>query len=333
MRFRLTASALLLAIPLLAACGNETTRSDSSPASSDAFTVATAFYPITEIVQQVAAGTNIEIIGLTPPGVGAHDHELTARQLEDLTKVDAVFYLAGGLQPSVEKAVAQLSPATVIVNLMDHAQTISATKEQEDHGDEAGHDDHSNDEKEDQHNDHDHGDTDPHVWLDPANMTSMTQAVVSTLSKFSPNDAETLDTNGKKFVAQLDSLGKEIDTRFVKCASRALVTSHDAFGYFAARAKLNTVPIAGVDPTNEPSAKQLEEIATVARNAKATTVFFEAQLPDGLAKTVAASVNADVSVIDPIETISSADLDAGKNYISVQKENIANIAKGLRCSS
>ena len=52
----------------------------------------------------------------------------------------------------------------------------------------------------------------------------------------------------------------------------------------------------------------------------------------GLAKTVASSIGAEVDAINPIETLSSADLNAGKNYISVQTQNIENVAKGLRCS-
>jgi zinc transport system substrate-binding protein len=152
------------------------------------------------------------------------------------------------------------------------------------------------------------------------------------LSTLSPDSKTTLDTNGASYIAELEQLGTAMDTAFANCATRALVTSHDAFGYFAARAKLDTVPIAGVNPENEPSAKELETIAQVARDAKATTVFFEAQLPEGLAKTVASSIGAEVDAVDPIETISSADLNAGKNYISIQTQNIESIAQGLRCS-
>jgi zinc transport system substrate-binding protein len=262
----------------------------------------------------------MKIVGLTPPGVGAHDHELTARQLDDLGTVDAVFYLGGGLQPSVEKAVAQLNSSITVIDLMSSAQTIDAAKEEE------GEDEHG-------HSDDEHGDTDPHVWLDPANMVSMTQAVVTTLSTLAPDSKTTLDANAAAYIAELEQLGAAMDATFANCASRALVTSHDAFGYLAARAKLDTVPIAGVNPENEPSAKELEAIAQVARDAKATTVFFEAQLPEGLAKTVASAIGAQVDVVDPIETISSADLSAGKNYISIQTQNIENLAKGLRCSS
>jgi zinc transport system substrate-binding protein len=348
-------SFLSLSALVLAACGGESSSSNSSAPIDDALTIATSFYPLTEIVSKVTTGLNMKIVGLTPPGVGAHDHELTARQLDDLGTVDAVFYLGGGLQPSVEKAVAQLNSSITVVDLMSSAQTIDAAKEEEGedehghseeegkdehgHSEEEGEDEHGHSEEEGAHNeeeghdDHAHGDTDPHVWLDPANMVSMTQAVVATLSTLTPDSTTTLDANAAAYIAELEQLGAAIDATFANCASRALVTSHDAFGYLAARAKLDTVPIAGVNPENEPSAKELEAIAQVARDAKATTVFFEAQLPEGLAKTVASAIGAQVDVVDPIETISSADLSAGKNYISIQTQNIENLAKGLRCSS
>ena len=322
MSHRIT-SLLAVSALVLAACGSESSSSDSSAPASDALTIAASFYPLSEIVETVTNGLSVKIVNLTPPGVGAHDHELTANQLDDLTTVYAVFYLGGGLQPSVEKAVAQLDSAIKVTNLADYATTIDAAKEEEE--EEEGHSD-------DDHDDEAHGDTDPHVWLDPANMVSMTQAVVTVLTALSPDSKTTLDTNATTYIAELEQVGKAIDTTFTNCASRSLVTSHDAFGYFAARAKLDTVPIAGVNPENEPSAKELEAIAKVARDAKATTVFFEAQLPDGLAKTVASSIGAEVDAINPIETLSSADLNAGKNYISVQTQNIENVAKGLRCS-
>jgi len=324
-------SLLSLTALVLAACSSDTSSSDSNAAAGDVLTIATAFYPLTEIVDTVTDGMSVKIVSLTPPGVGAHDHELTARQLDDLTSVDAVFYLGGGLQPSVEKAVAQLNSTIVVIDLMKHAQTIDAVKE-EDHDDHDDHKDDNDHKDDDDHDDHGHGDTDPHVWLDPANMVSMTQAVVRALSTLSPDSTTTLDANAAAYMAELEQLGTAIDSAFANCASRALVTSHDAFGYFATRAKLDTVPIAGVDPANEPSAKELEAIAKVARDAQATTVFFEAQLPEGLAKTVASSIGAQVDVVNPIETISSADLSAGKNYIAIQRENIESIAKGLRCS-
>ena len=199
MSHRIT-SLLAVSALVLAACGSESSSSDSSAPASDALTIAASFYPLSEIVETVTNGLSVKIVNLTPPGVGAHDHELTANQLDDLTTVDAVFYLGGGLQPSVEKAVAQLDSAIKVTNLADYATTIDAAKEEEE-----GHSD-------DDHDHEAHGDTDPHVWLDPANMVSMTQAVVTVLTALSPDSKTTLDTNATTYIAELEQVGKAIDT-------------------------------------------------------------------------------------------------------------------------
>ena len=130
MSHRIT-SLLAVSALVLTACGSESSSSDSSAPASDALTIAASFYPLSEIVETVTNGLSVKIVNLTPPGVGAHDHELTANQLDDLTTVDAVFYLGGGLQPSVEKAVAQLDSAIKVTNLADYATTIDAAKEEE----------------------------------------------------------------------------------------------------------------------------------------------------------------------------------------------------------
>lgn len=313
---------------LVSACGSGSS-SEPSTENTDVLTIATAFYPITEIVSRVTTGTNVEIVSLTPPGVGAHDHQLTARQVDELSNVNAVFYLGGGIQPTVEKAVAQLPNSLRVVDLLDAAQTIESDAD-------SAHDDHTDEETHNAEktidNEHSDGNIDPHVWLDPANMVLMTQTVLSTLSELSPDDTDAFTTNADSYIDELETLSKEMDTAFATCTSRALVTSHDAFGYFAARAQLDTVPIAGVNPENEPSAKELETIAEIATEAQAATVFFEALLPDGLAQTVAETINANVEVIDPIETLSENALANGEDYISTQRLNIEKISRGLGCS-
>ena len=69
----------------------------------------------------------------------------------------------------------------------------------------------------------------------------------------------------KSYIAELQALGSEIDTKLATCESRALVTSHRAFAYLAKRADIRQVAIAGVNPEEEPSAKSLEAIAAFAK--------------------------------------------------------------------
>ncbi|MEY3805666.1 MAG: hypothetical protein RIR69_478 [Actinomycetota bacterium] len=331
MRFPARSVSALAAIALVVSSCSSDTNSENSSTNPNALTIAAAFYPISEIVSRVTNDVDVNIVNLTPPGVGAHDHQLTAQQLDALSDADAVFYLGGGLQPSVEKAVEQLPSSIVVVDLLDSATTIEIAKDADEHSSDSEHADEHDHAHEVEDDDHNHGDTDPHAWLDPANMARMTDSVVAALSTLSVDNADTFSQNGETYRDELTQLGTDMDQAFTTCESRALVTSHDAFGYFAARTNLDTVPIAGVSPDNEPSAKELEDIAAAAQNAGATTVFFENLLPDELAKTVASVIGADVDSIDPIETLSESALEDGETYISIQRENIRKIAQGLRC--
>src|SRR5207244_1693183 len=83
------------------------------------------------------------------------------------------------------------------------------------------------------------------------------------------------------------------------CARREIVTSHAAFGYLAQRYGLVQVPITGLTPESEPTAKQLANVVKLVRRTHATTVFFETLVSPRLADTVAREVGARTAVLDP----------------------------------
>lgn len=326
---RLALSLVVAAGLALSACGSSSDRStdassgDSvanvSPATLDRPRVAVAFFPIEDIVRGIG-GEAVEIVRLVEPGMPAHDAELTASTLDELASSDVVFYLGENFQPSVEKAIGDLPSSVTTVDLYSVAGVshLSASKDDE-HGAE-------------DHDDHGHGDEDPHVWLDPSNMEAMARAVADTLSSIDPSIAAKVAGNTEAYLADLARLGSEIDEAFGTCASRTLVTAHDAFGHFARRAKIETASITGVNPQDQPSAKELEAIAEVARKAKVSTVFFEAALPDGLSRAVADSIGAGVDVLDTVETVSRDALADGATYASIMRDNIRRIATGLGCA-
>jgi zinc transport system substrate-binding protein len=310
-RFLAVASCVLA----LSACGGSSSQVDTD---STQITVAASFYPIEEIVRQIG-GIHVNVVELTPAGQGAHDVQLTAKQLAVLSSASAVFYISDGFQPDVEKAVASLPNKVVPIDLLQSATLLDVVAQL----------------------DGTEGETDgevlasgkdPHVWLDPANMIAMTTAVVDALSQLSPEFSTQFSAAAKSYIVQLQTLGAEIDTKLARCESRALVTSHRAFAYLAKRANIRQVAIAGVNPEEEPSAKSLEAIATFARANKVDTIFFETLLPADLAMTLADKVGATADLLDPIEGISSDDLASGASYLTVQRDNLSRIAKGLRCS-
>ena len=305
---------LLAVSALLVSCGN----SESNNTDADRLTVAASFYPIAEIVQRVG-GDDVELLALTAPGVEPHDSELSAKQLDELATTDIVFYIGGGFQPDVEKAVASLPKTTVAIDLLNSVDVITS-EEKDDHAEEES----------DEHG-HDHSDTDPHVWLDPANMVKMSAIVSQEIAKVQTDLASDLTNRQTEYANELTEVGTLMDTTFSSCERKELVTAHDAFAYFAHRANLTTIPIAGVDPESEPSAKDLEATAAIAQKSKVTTVFFEEVLPKEFADTVARLIGAKVDSINAVETNSQSDLDAGFTYSSIMKSNIAAVSAALGC--
>lgn len=299
---------------LLVSCGDS---QDNAPApKADRLIVAASFYPIAEIVQRVA-GDDVQLLALTAPGIEPHDSELSAKQLDELSESDIVFYIGGGFQPDLEKAIASLPTTTVVIDLLQSVDVIASEN------------DHSKEES-DGHN-HGHSDTDPHVWLDPANMITMSAIVSQEIAKVQSDLTSDLNSRQTTYATELTAVGTLIDTTFASCERKELVSAHDAFTYFTKRANLVAVPISGVDPENEPSAKELEATAKVARDRKVTTVFFEEILPKAFADTVAKAIGASIDSINAVETIPQSDLDSGATYSSIMKSNITKISTALGC--
>jgi zinc transport system substrate-binding protein len=298
---RLIAAAVGLS--LICSCGAEAASNEPSGKPI----VAVAFYPLEEIVRAIDPDA-VDILTLVPPGEEAHEYEPSARQVGDLQSAQTVFYLGSGFQPDVEKAIGTLSDSVDKVDLLKSIDLLPITDTL--HGTEGEAEGEVLETGED-----------PHVWLDPANMITM--ATVA---------AEALGTDATAYVAELRKLDEAFSAGLEHCRSRVIVTSHRAFEYLAHAYDLTQIPIAGVSPTEEPSAKTLQAIAKVAEADDVSTIFFEQNLPDDLAKTVADEVGATTAVLDPLESLSSDRLEAGATYISVMTENLSILRSALGCT-
>lgn len=282
------------------------------------FTVAAGFYPIEQILDQVA-GDTVDVVALVPPGEEAHEYEPTAQQLTALEKADLVAFLGGGFQPNLEKAIESLPSSVTRLDLLDGLTLLPVTDplagtEGATSGETLG------------------DGNDPHVWLDPAQMQAMTDEVVAALTALAPDQADAFRANGDAYIAELGVLRDDFSTGLQQCESDALVTTHRAFGYLAAAFGLRQVAIAGISPSEEPSAKTLEAVADFARANGVTTIFAEENLPPDLADTVAGEVGATTAVLDPVESPSRDQLDAGDDYVSMMRDNLAALRNALRCT-
>lgn len=282
-------------------------------------TVASAFYPLEEAARGVG-GDLVEVMGITPPGQGPHDLQLEPKQVEEIEGADVVFLLGRGFQPQVEAAAADSGDDTTVVDLLDNVELLPVDPQL------AGTQGEVDGEVLD-------GDVDPHVWLDPARMITMVDAMVDTLSDVDPDHAADYRSSADTYLESLTGLDAEYRDALADCRSRVIVTSHRAFGYLADQYDLRQIPIAGVSPEAEPDPRTLEAIADEAASEGVTTIFLEELAPPDLAETVASEIGAELSLLDPIEGLTGDQIDAGATYATIMRENLQRLVDGLGCSA
>lgn len=331
-RFLAAASALTLTASL-AACGalsnNAESGSSSSAAANDERpTVATSFYPITYLAQQIA-GEHMNVTSVTPATVEPHDFELSPKDVTDLGKASAVLYVSG-FQSSLDDALSQVSGPAVtnlasVVNLTNTSSATSNESEDHDH-DGDGEQDHVAEDHATDHADHDHGTIDPHFWLDPTRMKAAAEAVAEALGKVDPEHANEYQQKAEALGSELDKLDESYAAGTQQCERRTFVTSHAAFGYLAERYNLTQASVSGLDPEAEPSPAKIAEIRELVRNTGTTTIFTEELLSPATAEALASETGTSTAVLSTLES-----QPAEGDYTSAMRSNLDALRTALAC--
>lgn len=288
-------SSLLLPLALLSGCGS--TDSTTAPLTSTAPKVVAAFYPLQYAAEQVG-GTNVTVANLTQPGVEPHDLELSAAQVAQISQADLVLYVKG-FQPAVDDAVAQQA-ADRSIDVTSALQLLDGSEG-----------------------------ADPHVWLDPANMSKIGAAIAERLATIEPDKAASFAKNSSALATSMNALTTEFTKGLASCKTKSLVVSHDAFGYLANAFGFTQVGISGLNPEAEPSPARMREVADVIKTNNVSTIYYETLVDPKVAQTIADETGAAAVMLDPLEGLAP---NATGDYVSVMKANLATLKKGQECS-
>jgi zinc transport system substrate-binding protein len=300
-RRSMPAAAGLLAVVAAGACA-------PGPADAGSVQVVAAVYPLEYLAEQVGGG-HVAVTGLTPPGVEAHDLELTPSQVAGIARADLVVHLAG-FQPVVDEAIAAHATGAVVdvstlVPLLDLAGQPA--------------------------DDHDRQGTggDPHLWLDPDRMAVIAGGLATTLGTVDVDHATDYPTRADDLAGRLAMLDAEYADGLADCQRRELVVSHASFGYLAQRYGLHQIPVTGLSPEAQPGPQRLAEVIAEARDHGATTIFYDPLTGPDIAQVIADETGAGTAVLDPIEGLTPG---GGKDYFSLMRENLDALRTGLGCT-
>ena len=173
-------------------------------------------------------------------------------------------------------------------------------------------------------------DADPHAWQSVANAKIYVANIRTALSAANPADAAAFKSNAEAYLAKLDALDREVRDAVAKIPEgrRKVISTHAAFGYFAAVYGIEFIAPLGVSTESEPSARDIAGIITQVKSAKIPAVFLENISDPRLIRRISAETGSKVG-----GTLISDGLTGEKGlaptYIDMVRHNIKALTSAL----
>jgi len=271
--------------------------------------VTTSFYPLADFAQQIGQ-QKVTVHNLTPAGAEPHDFEPSPQDLVTLQKSKLFIYNGAGLEHWLDKVTSEPQKNQVKVEASKNIDLLHSSEEDSQTTNSA---------------------PDPHVWMDPVLASKQVENIKNGYLAADPANAAYYEQNAINYQKQLADLDTSFREGLADCQVRDIVTSHNAFQYLARRYQLTVASLSGLSPDEEPSPQKMVEVAQFVKKNHVRYIFFESLISPKLAETIAHETGAQTLSFNPLEGLSSNEIAQGKNYISVQKENLTALRTALGC--
>lgn len=259
---------------------------------------------LTEIATAVG-GDAVPVVGLVKPGVDPHEYEPTPGDLKQLG--DARLVLASGknIEHYLPKLQSSVSASAVIVQVGDRMPSLKMTE----------------------------GNAgvieDPHWWHNVANVEKATKVIRDVLIQVDPAARATFEKNAAAYLAKLAALDVWVKQTVAELPrdKRELVTSHDAFQYFAKQYGFKIYAIEGISTEQEASAKQVDELITTIKKEGVKAIFLEDALNPKVSTEITRETGAKIGGTLYADGLGSGD---GGTYEGMVKHNVSTIVEALK---
>lgn len=244
--------ALVAALALIVACAVV----PGVARAQDRLKVLASFSILADFARNVG-GDRVDVAMLVGPGGDAHVYTPTPADARNVAAAKLVIVNGLGFEGWLSRLVKSAgNKATVIIA----TQGIAPRKEKAAPGHKDGHDD-----------------ADPHAWQSVANAKIYVANIRDALVAVDAAGAAFYRANAESYLAKLDALDKEVRETVAKLPAerRKVISTHDAFGYFADAYGIAFIAPQGVSTEAEATARDVARIIAQIRKEKIPAVFLE----------------------------------------------------------
>src|SRR5262245_39626155 len=198
--------------------------------AQERFKVVATFSILADFVKNVG-GDRVEVQALVGPNSDAHVYQPSPSDAKALADAKVIFTNGLGFEGWIARLIkASGSKAPMIVA----TKGVNPRKADDGHG---------------------HGDADPHAWQSVATAKIYVANIRDALIAADPDGKGAYEANASAYLASLDVLDAEVKATIGKIPAerRRIITTHDAFGYFAAAYGVAFIAPQGVSTESEVS--------------------------------------------------------------------------------
>ncbi|MDX2146105.1 MAG: zinc ABC transporter substrate-binding protein [Planctomycetota bacterium] len=181
---------------------------------------------------------------------------------------------------------------------------------------------------------HTHEGVDGHTWVDPLNAVRQADAIRVAMGRRWPEHVRTFDENFRGLKSDLESLDAALREVSPGLARATLMASHPAYNYLAKRYRW-TIENFAFEPDEPLTPEQVGEVASYVKSSGDGAVPPQSKVMlwegDPLAGNVEAlqALGVVSVVFTPVESLSEADRAAGRDYLTLMRENVERLRAGL----
>ena len=261
---------------------------------------------LNDLAEQLG-GDEIELTGILEPGADPHIYEPVPQDSKALEKADLIFYNGYHLEPGLIKMMNAVGGKARKIAVGEVVQPLQLEQ---------------------------YGETvpDPHVWGNAKNVILMVKAMRDALIELSPSDREEFTQNAAQLTEELERLDAWIiqQIKTIPASRRKLITTHDAFQYYANAYGLEVSgTLIGISTEEQPSAQTVGKLVQAVKNTGVPAIFAETTINPQLIKTVAAEAGVKLAPQELFSDSIGAPGSEGDSYVNMMVANTRAIVEAL----
>jgi zinc/manganese transport system substrate-binding protein len=289
-------------------------------AQAEKLKVVASFSILADFARQVG-GDEVSVTSLVGPNGDSHVYEPTPKDVQKVAEARVIVVNGLGLEGWLNRLLEASGSQALVVTASKGVAPIGPGEQDHDHA-------HEGEPEEG------HGAVDPHAFQDVGHAIIYVGNIGQAFCKAAAEACPAFQRNADDYVARLAALDRDVRAAVTRIPAdkRRIISSHDAFGYFAHAYGVSFLAPEGVSTDAEASAADVAKLIEQIRQEKASALFVENISDRRLIEQIGRETGLKVSGVLFSDALSPPEGPAS-TYVDMMRHNVRTILEAITAGS